>query len=157
MNNGLSCPKIFFCFMLVLIILSCSAEKVKKDSEVGNKVLTLSLKKTFDKKNNWLVDGATDSLEQIIYSNLYYGHSNCWVEDYSDFTTVDSLVLDYISIVPENLNVDVIGSTGIISGNGHFVGLYNQDTFDLNLCFIETYHYDKSWLLVARQSAKMKE
>ena len=140
-------------FVYTILIFGCKqADKVLPD----NKLAVMQLKEAFDKKNDWLVSSQYDSLETMIHKDVVYGHSNCWVQDYNDLVTFqekDSLA--YIGITPENLEVNVIGATGIVYGNALFKGIYKLDTFDMNLCFVETYSYlDNKWTLVGRQSAK---
>ena len=142
---------------LLLILLFFTACKQEK-SYVPNKLQVKQVKETFDLKNKWLIDGHVDSLKQIIHEEAVYGHSNCWVETYEDLTSVDTTTLDYIDVIVDDLEIFVVGQTGVIKGSGQFIGLYKQDTFDLNLCFVETYAFAKNkWKLVVRQSAKVPD
>ena len=146
-------PALYFLFVATILFSSCKQSKVELPD---NKLATILLKETFDKKNEWLVSSQYDSLKSILHNDVIYGHSNCWVQEHNDLVTFqekDSLA--YISIMPENLEINVIGSTGLVYGNAQFKGIYKLDTFDMNLCFVETYSYlDDKWILVGRQSAK---
>lgn len=144
--------------VLILSIIGCKnsnqASKIEDD-----KLSALQIKHTLDKKNRWLVSNQFDSLATIVHPQVVYGHSNCWVQSAEDLLTVkpsDSLA--YISIMIDDLEINPIGQTGIVSGVGHFVGIYKLDTFDLHLCFVETYSkVDDQWQLVARQAAKVPQ
>jgi hypothetical protein len=140
----------------VIGFIGCK-ENVSKTPFVDKKLSSLHIKQAFDKKNKWLVNNDLDSLKTVIHSQAQYGHSNCWVQDYDDIVNAnpkDSLV--YIAIESDGLDISVINGTGIVIGNARFHGMYKQDTFDMNLCFVETYAFvDEKWMLVGRQSAKV--
>lgn len=142
-------------FLTVVLLISACNEGTQPP--VDNKLAVVQLKDVFDLKNKYLIEADYGALSEIIHDNVVYGHSNCWIQDKEDITGVtpkDSLT--YIKIEANDLNIDVIGETGIIQGTAQFVGIYKLDTFDLNLCFVETYaHIDDSWKLVARQSASV--
>jgi hypothetical protein len=145
-----------FLLLSILIgsILSCKPTSQSNTDDAKVKVLTL--KQVFDKKNEWLVAENFDSLKQIIHPQIKYAHSNCWVQVADDMINPnnnDSLV--YLEIDISHLDVDVISNVGIVEGTGHFKGIVKRDSFDLNLCFVETYIEEEgSWKLIARQSSK---
>ncbi len=121
------------------------------------KLSSLQIKQTMEKKNEWLVSKQADSLTTIIHPQAIYGHSNCWVQSSDDLINNEPLdSLTYLSIDIEDLEINPIGSTGIVSGVGHFVGIFKRDTFDMRLCFVETYaNVEDKWMLIGRQAAKV--
>ena len=154
MIQGLKVKGIWICLIVLTSLMACNQAR-KPKPEIDRKLAAKELKDAFDLKNQYLVEANYEALSNIIHSDAVYGHSNCWIQDKEDITGVtpeDSL--SYLSIKANDLNIDVIGSTGIIQGTAQFKGVYKLDTFDLHLCFVETYaHLDNSWKLVARQSA----
>ncbi len=146
------------CLIAFLGILSACHQVTNRDTvELDNKLLTLQLKETFDKKNEWLISDDRDSLKTLLFPQIQYGHSNCWIQDFSDMTmyeSSDSLI--YKSIEVDNLEVDVLDNVGTVRGVALFSGVYKGHEFDLDLCFTETYYYKNSrWRLLSRQSAKV--
>ena len=142
---------IVICYLLGLV--SC---KPSIQSPQDNKLKALLLKRTFENKNRYLILNDADSISTITHPQAIYVHSNCWVQSADEVINnppEDSL--SYLDIIVDDLSVDVINNTGIVHGFGQFVGLYKQDTFKLELCFVETYVYEHdTWKLIARQAAK---
>lgn len=147
--------KVFAGLLTIVILIQC---KPKIESPpLDNKNAVLNIKAAFDNKNKWLVADFKDSLATVIHPNALYGHSNCWIQTAEDITIgkpTDSL--RYLAIEVADLNVDVIEETGIVQGVAHFQGIYKQDTFDMDLCFVETYTLtNERWQLISRQAAKV--
>ena len=143
--------------LLTVILLSLTYSCKPPQSKSNNKLDTLHLKQIFDKKNAWLVDNKYDSLYTILHPDLVYGHSNGWVQTYDDIMDrerKDSLYYQMIDI--NNMDINVVDHTGIVVGNGKFEGIVGQDSFAINLQFIETYILlDSRWKLLAMQAVKI--
>lgn len=134
---------------LLIVLCLVSSFVIAQDSTLlKQNVLTL---------NNALVAKDTIVLKQLLHPKISFGHSNGWVQSFSDvFADMQNGKLEY-----KNINVQIISCIGtkdyvVCLSKGEFEGLVNGNAFKLNLSVMQTWIWVKNkWQLIARQSTKL--
>ncbi len=133
--------------ILCLSMVSCSTSK----KIVGDANSLILAHKT---KNQLLIDGNAHSLKKIVHPQLLYKHSNCWEEQYTEFTN-PSHILDYHAIEIETVDTRIIDNIGIVHGTANFNITYKEKEMSLWLCYVEHYQWkNKQWILISRHASK---
>jgi hypothetical protein len=137
-------------FVPVLLFLSIFAMSQNNDQQA---VADLSLRK-FD----WLVHQQTDSLQMLLHDELLYIHSNGLVETKQEMLQNNqSGELTYISVKTDSLQVRMINSTAIVTGEGLFNGVINETRFEARLLFTEVYiRQNDAWKLISRHANQLR-
>jgi hypothetical protein len=134
---------------ILMLVYSCNQGLIPS----GN---SASLIQTFELKNKYLVDENKEGLRSLIHEKVVFCHSNCWDEDFQSLLTSDAeKKLDYKNISITDLKSSIAENVGTVRGKGSFHIEYNGQEMHINLCFVETYIFQKGkWLLLSRQSSK---
>jgi hypothetical protein len=137
-------------FVPVLLFLSIFAMSQNNDQQA---VADLSLRKI-----DWLVHQQTDSLQMLLHDELLYIHSNGLVETKQEMLQNNqSGELTYISVKTDSLQVRMINSTAIVTGEGLFNGVINETRFEARLLFTEVYiRQNDAWKLISRHANQLR-
>lgn len=109
------------------------------------------------KKFEWLVKANHDSLNTLLADRVNYIHSNGWIQSRQEILDdMKSGKLKYESVNVESSEVNVMGTTAIVTGRGVFSGVMNGITFSVKLLYTEIYiKIDSNWKLVGRHACKV--
>jgi ketosteroid isomerase-like protein len=139
--------KVFSILFLTLICFVATAQNDTK-MEIMMKMLTLK---------NALTSKDSVALSNVLADDVTYGHTNAMIQTKAELIRdIVSLVQDYKSIEPSEMNIRVYGNTAVVNMNSKVVMNYQSQPLELNMKITFTWiKKDKDWQLVARQAVKM--
>ncbi len=140
--------KKLFSILLFILIHSVSFAQNESKMEVMMKMLTLK---------NALVAKDSVALSKVLANDVTYGHTNAMIQTKAELIRdVVSLVQDYKSIEPSEMNIRIYDNTAIVNMNAKVVMNYQSQPLELSMKITFTWiKKDKDWQLVARQAVKM--
>lgn len=118
---------------------------------------TSLLKQQVIKLNEALVAKDSIVLKQLLHPKLSFGHSNGWVQNFSDvFADMNSGKLQYKKTEASVTNINFTKKWAVVISNGLFEGNVSGTNFSLKLHVMQTWIWVKNkWVMVSRQSTKL--
>lgn len=117
------------------------------------------LRKLVQKKFDWMIRGAYDSLATLLHDSARYIHSNGLIESKEELLTslrTRRLVLSSVRIDQATLRTWRHRRVYVVMGEGDFAGVIDRVAFAVRLLFTETYYRQgRRWLLLCRQAVKI--
>jgi ketosteroid isomerase-like protein len=106
-----------------------------------------------------MVDEDIETLERFLADDLTYSHTTGWTETKSEFlSTVGSRKIDYVSMVPREVEVRVYGDVAVLTGVSRMQGAVGDREVSLTIRFLDvSRRVGNSWQLVAWQSVRLPE
>lgn len=106
-----------------------------------------------------MVDADVASLEGFLADELTYAHTTGWTESKTEFlATVGSGRLDYISLTPRDVRVQMYGDIAVMTGLARMRGVLGDKPVELTIRFLDvSRRTGDSWQLVAWQSVRIPE
>ena len=106
-----------------------------------------------------MIEEDTETLDDFLADDLTYTHTNGLSETKSGFlATVKSRSIDYVAMVPRNVEVRVYGDVAVMTGLADVQGDVGERTFKFTLRFLDvSRRVDDNWQLVAWQSVRLPE
>src|SRR6266496_2412989 len=119
---------------------------------------SISLKEAMSSLDKALINKDENTLVQLLYAEVSYGHSNGWVQNKNDvINDLKSGKLVYNKI--ENTRVMIVAisnSWATVRANTNAEGSINRTAFQLKLHVLQVWMKSMSgWQLLARQSTKL--
>lgn len=110
------------------------------------------------RKNEWLIKGRKDSLQQLLDARCQYIHSNGWVQSAAEvLADLGPQKLQYLQIKLGQTTARQFEKMVIITGRGQFAGKLNGTAFDMELAFTEVYVNRKNgWKLLTRHASRVQ-
>lgn len=138
--------------VFILFFFYCTVSVVQAQSIEHEKVNTLH-----KQKFEWLINGNIDSLQVLLADEINYIHSNGWIQNRKE--VLDDLTsgkLQYKSVIVEESDVNVQGTTALVTGRGTFAGVMNGAAFSVKLLYTEVYvKLNGRWKLAGRHACKL--
>ncbi len=108
------------------------------------------------KKFDWLVNGNIDSLAILLHDDVYYVHSNGWLETKQDvLEDLKTKKLIYSDIKVHQSSVRLFGETAIVNGKGTFTVIMDSKPLEINLYYTEVYNFLPEGIrLISRHACK---
>lgn len=117
------------------------------------------LKELVQRKFDWMIRGAYDSLAAILHDSARYIHSNGLIESKKELLASlrsQRLVLSSVRIDSSTLRTWRHKRVYVVMGEGDFAGVIDRMNFAVRLLFTETYYRQgRRWLLLCRQAVKI--
>ncbi len=106
-----------------------------------------------------MVDADMESLQKFLADDLTYSHTTGWTETKSEFlSTVESEKIDYVSVIPSDVEVRTYGDIAVITGLSKMQGAVGDQSVSFTIGFLDvSRRVGDSWQLVAWQSVKIPE
>lgn len=106
-----------------------------------------------------MIEEDIESLEDYLADDLTYTHTTGRTESKSDFlSTIESREIDYISVVPRNVEVRIYGDLAVMTGLAEIHGALRDKEVSFTMRFLDvSRRADDSWQLVAWQSVRIPE
>ncbi len=103
-----------------------------------------------------IVNADIKSLQELLADELTYSHTTGWTESKTGFiSTVESKKINFLSIIPRDVNVRIYGNTAVITGLANVKGIVSSGPKEITIRFLEvSRQVNGSWRLVAWQSVK---
>jgi hypothetical protein len=110
------------------------------------------------RKNEWLIKGRKDSLQQLLDARCQYIHSNGWVQSAAEVVAeLGPQKLQYLQIKLSSTTARQFEKMVIVTGRGQFAGKLNGNAFDMELAFTEVYVNRKNgWKLLSRHASRVQ-
>lgn len=97
-------------------------------------------------------------LQNVLDENLVYTHSNGFIENKNQhIENIKTGTIEYQSMQPETLNIQVYKKAAVINGVVKVEGSYKGKEFNIRLRYMDVYIKKRGkWKLAAWQSVKME-
>ena len=137
-------------FFIILFIglspLLSVAQESPRQAEVMMKMLEL---------RNALINKDSVSLEDVLASDVSYGHSNGLIQTKAQLIrSVVSKEQDYTNIIPSDMLIRIYDNTAVVTMKSTVIMNYQGSPLNMNLYITLTWIKKNKWQLVARQSIK---
>ncbi len=101
-----------------------------------------------------MIEEDVDSLDGFLADKLIYGHSQGWTETKAEFlATIKSRKVDYVSVTPIDVQVQVHGNVAVMSGIADLKVIADDREVSVTIRFLDVSRQtDGVWQLIAWQS-----
>jgi len=104
-----------------------------------------------------MIEEDIESLENFLADDLTYSHTTGLTETKLEFlATVESRKIDYVSVIPEDVEVRIYGAVAVMTGLARIQGAVGDREVSFTMRFLDvSRRVGDSWQLVAWQSVKL--